>query len=111
MVIPLLYTPAPHFAELGLAMAAVQPDTQTNGRLEPYGNLVDLYAARAMRARAILIADPAPLKVIAIGRGATNESVRAHAARTSQAPQRFRAALNSAKATLPLGPTHPKPAS
>ncbi len=56
-----------------------------NTTLEPYGDLIDLYAQRAVKAKTVLIADAKPIPVIPVGRGSASEMVRKQV-RTSTKP-------------------------
>ena len=62
---------------------------------EPYGDLVDLYAQRAILAKTILIADPKPIAVLPIGRGAASESVRGQLRKQPVPSKRLRSMATS----------------
>jgi len=61
-----------------------------NTALEPYGDLVDLYAQRAILAKTVLIADPKPIRVQPIGRGAASGNVRVQLSKQRAASRRLR---------------------
>jgi uncharacterized protein YvpB/LysM repeat protein len=48
------------------------------GRLEPYLDLVDLYASRVARARTVVAADTAPITLVPIGRSNVHSTRRSH---------------------------------
>ena len=59
--------------------------TSSAVKLEPYGDLIDLYAARTVRARIITLSEPAPPSVRLIGRRATTSRAAMVAAKLDTA--------------------------
>jgi hypothetical protein len=64
-------------------------------KLEAYGDLLDLYAARAVRARMSIARDAEPIKIVAIGRGSAAAAVRNSSRHIEPGTRRFKFAAAS----------------
>jgi hypothetical protein len=59
-------------------------------KLEPYGNLTDLYAARAIRARTLVVRDAETTRIVPIGRGSAAAAVRNSSRHIEPTGRRFK---------------------
>jgi hypothetical protein len=65
-----------------------------------YGDLIDLYAARAARARTLSLGADPVVRVVPVGRGAVTATVRERLAPAQPSLRRFRVAIAGASVAL-----------